>query len=481
MRISCVSSVLLSILLNGGPVEALNDDQLKDITRATVHVLCDLPSGDTQGGSGFVYNRPNQIVTSFHVVAAASNSNVKLHVFSTAARLDRSAKVVRVLKAADLALLELDESLGLPTLTSNDANLSFGDDLIVFGHPLFTPTVQRQTVKFDTEEPLKNITPLAANQEISRLGMPSIDISIFGLMGPLVPGHSGAPIVDRNGNVVAIGDGGLERGAASISWAIPARELHRLLNSNDAVTVGNDILSAMKVLFAAELNSNLGASQSTTHAVSAGPVILRKMRKRTLGEIRRSLTNASDDPLGLLQLLQPLLVPGIQYNPDQLAFDIYQDETSGMNLVLPSNILLRANGNNLIAQSQGGNIEWFVSASRVNSDMETQQASSAFELQIVDMDHSVNWQIDPAWSYGQLRQTPDGMLIMRKHFTGYVFAPQTGFTAAKILFETFAKRGDYLLSAAVIRSGADQPGALPQNDPVWASAILGIHLSSFSR
>ena len=291
-------------------------------------------------------------MTSFHVVAAASNPNARLHVFSTAAGLDRPAKVVRVLKSADLALLEVDQSLGLPSLQSNNSNPSFAADLVAFGHPLFTPTVQRQFLKFDKEEELQDITPLNANEAITRLGFPRLSDPVFGLMGPLVPGHSGAPIIDHDGKAVAIGDGGLERGAASISWAIPARKLTMLLSSNDTLAFDNNTLSAIEILFAADLNPNIVASPSGAQPVLAGPVKLRKTRTRTLGEMRRSLTSASDDPLGLLQLIQFLISSGVPYNPDELTFDIYQDDASGMNLVLPTGIALRLDGDTLVGQSR---------------------------------------------------------------------------------------------------------------------------------
>src|SRR6516162_3980251 len=170
MKIACVSFLVGTLLLDASSSAALTSDQVNEITRSIVHVLCDLPDGGQQGGSGFVYHASNQVVTSFHVVAAASNPGVKLHVFSTGARLDRPAKIVQVLRAADLALLEVDQSFGLPTLRSDESNPSFGAELVAFGHPLFTPTVQRQILKFDKEEPLQDIAPLRANQEIGRLG-----------------------------------------------------------------------------------------------------------------------------------------------------------------------------------------------------------------------------------------------------------------------------------------------------------------------
>ena len=50
---------------------------------------------------------------------------------------------------------------------------------------------------------------------------PSTKLQIASLQGPLVPGHSGAPVVDQDGSVVAIANGGLQKGTVGFGWAIP--------------------------------------------------------------------------------------------------------------------------------------------------------------------------------------------------------------------------------------------------------------------
>lgn len=50
---------------------------------------------------------------------------------------------------------------------------------------------------------------------------PNPEQSVVALQGPLVPGLSGAPILDVSNRVFAVGNGGLEQGKDDLVWAIP--------------------------------------------------------------------------------------------------------------------------------------------------------------------------------------------------------------------------------------------------------------------
>lgn len=50
---------------------------------------------------------------------------------------------------------------------------------------------------------------------------PSLEITVLNVQAQLLPGHSGAPILDSKNQVVAIGNGGLRSGTVGRSWAIP--------------------------------------------------------------------------------------------------------------------------------------------------------------------------------------------------------------------------------------------------------------------
>ncbi len=57
-------------------------------------------------------------------------------------------------------------------------------------------------------------------------GSPDIGISVLNVQAQLLPGHSGAPLLDSNNGVIGIGDGGLRGGTVGRSWAIPWHDVH---------------------------------------------------------------------------------------------------------------------------------------------------------------------------------------------------------------------------------------------------------------
>ena len=77
------------------------------------------------------------------------------------------------------------------------------------------------------EPPIKVLGHLVNDRTRSLLqarNSPSPGIAVLYLVGPLHPGHSGAPILDRNNRVIGVGDGGLQQ-FSEIGWAIPFQGL----------------------------------------------------------------------------------------------------------------------------------------------------------------------------------------------------------------------------------------------------------------
>jgi hypothetical protein len=66
-----------------------------------------------------------------------------------------------------------------------------------------------------------------------------LDIHLFRYNGNLLPSNSGAPIFNKQGKLVGIGNGGLEKGTVNISWAIPAKYISELEKFNHDTDTGN--------------------------------------------------------------------------------------------------------------------------------------------------------------------------------------------------------------------------------------------------
>lgn len=71
---------------------------------------------------------------------------------------------------------------------------------------------------------LESFLPFDALSYLEKRNSPNVEIEVFGVIGALQQGLSGAPILDENGNVIAVANGGLTN-AKDISWAIPFEEI----------------------------------------------------------------------------------------------------------------------------------------------------------------------------------------------------------------------------------------------------------------
>ncbi|MCB0108353.1 MAG: trypsin-like peptidase domain-containing protein, partial [Caldilineaceae bacterium] len=92
----------------------------------------------------------------------------------------------------------------------------------IIGYPLGLATQQvTDDVQIAERAPLGNLLDDAALVAIADRDSPGIDIDVFALQTPLVPSHSGAPLVNRAGEVVGVGNSGLDLDRAEVGWAIP--------------------------------------------------------------------------------------------------------------------------------------------------------------------------------------------------------------------------------------------------------------------
>lgn len=96
----------------------------------------------------------------------------------------------------------------------------------VYGHPYGIGSLE--TTLSLRNPPLKQLRDLLPATPLSILKerrSPNHLISVLNLQGDLLPGHSGAPILDLHGRVVAVASGGLKEGFVGISWAIPFHDI----------------------------------------------------------------------------------------------------------------------------------------------------------------------------------------------------------------------------------------------------------------
>jgi len=200
---------------------------------SVVLITCTAKDEGPSHGTGFAWNKPTYIVTALHVVAGCDG----LEVSSEGSHSGASAHFLKAIKASDLAVIELDKTIGLkPLEVSGQAPPD--KQYVIWGYPKLVIKMQGDDLRFshvrDARSTLSDVMPDKTYKELlGPAGYPTLDAVILRVGSTLQPGHSGAPILDSKDKVVGIGDGGLYEGVKGINWAIPATTLSLLMQSTE--------------------------------------------------------------------------------------------------------------------------------------------------------------------------------------------------------------------------------------------------------
>lgn len=200
----------------------------------TVRVIADENRQKSRIATGFIWPNENFVVTALHAVAGDEQVTIEYEVSDTEF-VARNATIEKIYRKADLALLKIKQPISRKAADISTTGEINNPKLWVSGFPNGNRNDWVRPISPSDRSPVKLPTAIGAEEEsqLKNLGFPSLDLSIFRMVGSLVPGDSGAPIVDENGSVVAIGNGGLKSGTYSLGWATPASVLNDLLSSNE--------------------------------------------------------------------------------------------------------------------------------------------------------------------------------------------------------------------------------------------------------
>ena len=199
-----------------------------------------------------------------------------------------------------------------------------GAVLRVIGHPLGLPgpLVTQLRARQPATVLLRFLVPSQTFLALEARGSPNIDTPVLSIEGHLLPGHSGAPVLDAAGRVVGMANGGLEKGAVEISWVVPIGSIKpgprtQVQTKLDHLTRhGSDALFALDRLPPESLSS-IQCFKRTLHPT----------RFLGLGE----LTTTVDDPQTYEQLVH---MYGLTGSP--VGFVVYRSEEGDVTLVAPS-------------------------------------------------------------------------------------------------------------------------------------------------
>ena len=431
-------------------------------------------SSPDRAASGFAYGSGDQVVTAFHVVQGCGSISVGYQGIT-----ELPAHVTHVLQDADLALLQVEGGgANVTPLVETDRAGDVNEVLHVYGFALGQATREnRRLIVTAANEGgasrLRDAVNDEVRREVQQNGFPSLDVMVVRVDGNLLPGHSGAPIIDSSGRVIAIGSGGLERGAVGVGWAVRATYLAQLLDAPAAATVAPPVATESSFAYVEPVEV------SGVRPVTCGSVDFTLTRQRALGE----LIESSDDPVGFQQIAATSGQPLESFA--DMTFDIWTEE-SGVGIALPAGAQLQPYGNSCVVDLIDGQIEMRVSGTALpplpldymddQSAMAwlvaMQSASERFEYDVAQ-EFLPYLQINPGFSY-LLPMTTPNMAVNRKLFEGQGLAQYP-----HAFFETLlATPRSFVGVAAVSRKYVGIYELTPEEFRSWAAAVFSTHLST---
>lgn len=287
--------------------------------------------------TGWCWKEPTLVITALHAVAGANKITVYKNPTTKC-----DAKVEKVLKEADLALLRLSCNMGLVPLKLQAADPNSTVEYAVWGFPQGIYSMAGDDIRFSRSleaTPTLNsiLTGDKLKKELETQGYPLPGARILRISSTIQPGHSGAPIMAKDGTVIGVADGGLRGGTARINWAMPASYyVPRLSTSTDLVP---KTPSVQMVLYssltevdadATEEEENLEYRKEVTeNTVVNGERSISKTWTASYDEITSTLS-AED----ILSLATVTIAFGIDMSDTE--YDIYEDYTTGATITAPA-------------------------------------------------------------------------------------------------------------------------------------------------
>ena len=293
-----------------------------------------------QAASGFLWVNLRQVVTSLHTFSYRATDPPRIVVTCRGAGGPQlsNARVTKGPADADLVLLTTDQELvGCGAFNSTqvqEAKPADYSQLYTYGfHAGAQGGTSRKMEKGNANpEVLNSLLHEPVRGAIGLGRVPALDLPIYYVEGGLLPGYSGAPVVDADNRLVGIVEGGLDNGASAYNWVIPAANLKRLMVSQETLPARGFIKGA------AHFSSPFIESGSTLRLAKEGqpdkPLYdFVSTKTRSLGQLASTSASPED--------FEDLLAYGVEMGLDKTAaenlqFDLYEDVRKNLVIAIPT-------------------------------------------------------------------------------------------------------------------------------------------------
>lgn len=452
-----------------------------DIVRAAANSVvrvmaegCPGPKG-TRAGSGFVWPEPGKIVTALHLVADCQTLTVEY----VEAGVQRRAQATKSLRRADLALLTVENPPSVQPL-SKTATAQTQEVLAAIGLPLNVRNWQETYGSRGLNvNRLSDILNDSARREIENLGAPAIDLDVFRLTAVVKPGSSGGPIINAQGAVVGIVDGGLDGGASSLNWAVPAHLLQELAERGQSgANVG--LGAAAESVFAFSIPETGENAASVNQDLVCGGRSYFHLATRSLSEIVDSMETPGtlDDPQGFAYVVTTLAENVPENDLAALSFNLFVDSETGATVAVPENMTLAEESGFCVASSNQGDIALIFQGQVFDPNYTNVEfVSNQFVNTLSQGLGFINCQADLAFSQAVPHSRVDGLLARR--FAALCYHAQSGEQAYNFVAH-LGRMNSYLGIVAVNGEFYDTGAyANPAKTRDWAAAALAVIISTY--
>lgn len=305
---------------------------------ALVRIQCKFHDGTEMVSTGFSWNDRMHVVTALHAVAGCRSIEVKKE-----GGKKSLAKVESVMLEADLAYLQLANDIGLTPAKAADKEPNVRGDFRTWGYPRgilestgakaeFADGQRGVVAKLNSYKGVDQLEGLFETQDYPRR-----DTEVFRMTTVLGPGQSGAPILNNDGLVVAIANGGLMGGNSGLNWSMPAHiYLERLPYSRDEMPNERSSWAALFSLTKAGPSdaSNSSAGVDEGYQCAYGELCyVNTIAFDLFAEYKSQLTDNDYFENELLQYHYD--------NPgyfDDVYFEIFEDTFTGTTIAIPAGV-----------------------------------------------------------------------------------------------------------------------------------------------